>query len=141
MLEGELKSEVEAIVKLHRSGAQLSPENVEVLLSHIDMLEFKFSQAQRKIEELHNQYAHEGGKPQIMTVDILKKWFDAIDVPRLIDVYQTNVPNVFYATFRDVVYPEHRAQINALAFDITEARGTLRNRYMLKWRTPPNDEY
>lgn len=94
-----------------------------------------------EIERLHNQYAHEGGKPQIMTTDIARKWFRAIDVPIMTDIFQTSVPNVFYATFALMLSPEHKMQIKALGFEVIYPDSPLRNRYMLKWLTPPNDEY
>lgn len=89
---------------------------------------------------LHDKYAHEGGKPQIMTTDILKKWIASIDIPIMTDIFQTAVPNVFYATFALPLYPEHKQQMGALNLEVTEPIGSLRNRYMLKWLTPPNDE-
>lgn len=90
---------------------------------------------------LHDKYAHEGGKPQIMTADILKQWIASIDVPIMTDIYQTKVPNVFYATFALPLYEEHYAQLRALGIEVTYPNSTLRNRYMLKWLTPQNDEY
>ena len=89
---------------------------------------------------LHNRYAHEGGIPQTMTTDILKRWIAAIDVPIVTDIYQTNAPNVFYATFALPLYAEHFAQLRALNIEAIDPNSSLRNRYMLKWRTPPNDE-
>lgn len=94
-----------------------------------------------EIDRLHAQYAHEGGKPQIMTESILKKWIATIDVPKMIDIYQTSAPNVFYASFDLPLYPEHRSQLRALNVEVVDTNSTLRNRYMLKWRTPPNDEF
>lgn len=88
----------------------------------------------------HNQYAHEGGKPQIMTPDILKRWIAALDVPIITDIYQTNAPNVFYATFAMSLFPDDKAQIEALGIDVIYPNSPLRNRYMLKWQPPKDDE-
>lgn len=90
---------------------------------------------------LHNRYAHEGGKPQVMTADILKRWIAALDVPIMTDIYQTNAPNVFYATFALPLYPDDKAQIQALGIEVIYPNSPLRNRYMLKWQPPRNDEH
>ncbi len=97
--------------------------------------------AERLLAESHERYAHEGGKPQIMTVDILKRWVASIDVPIMTDIYQTNVPNVFYATFALRLWPEHFTQLKALNIEVIDPNIDLRNRYMLKWLTPKNDEF
>lgn len=83
---------------------------------------------------------HEGGKPQVMTADILKRWISSIDVPIMTDIYQTNAPNVFYATFALLLSPEHKAQMRALDLDVIYPDSPLRNRYMLKWNPPRDDE-
>lgn len=140
MTEDEVKRRAYFALKCLYEGT-LNNNHIEALQNYIDMLEYKDHVAQRTVKKLHEQYAHEGGKPQIMTIDILKKWFASIDVPRITDVFQTATPNVFYVSFNDVIYPEHHTQIGFLGFDIIEARGSLHNRYMVKWRTPPNDEY
>lgn len=97
-------------------------------------------QYQQLLTENHERYAHEGGKPQIMTTDILKRWVAAIDVPIMTDIYQTAVPNVFYATFALRLEPEHRTQLKALSIEVVDPNSPLRNRYMLKWQTSSNDE-
>ncbi len=130
----EIKDKVENLAKTHRAGKRLTRDAVDLLLSYIDMLEYQQYR-------LHNQYAHEGGKPQIMTIEIAKSWLSAIDIPICTDIYQTKVPNVFYASFSLPLNAEHRLQISgALGFDVIDTDSPLPNRYMLKWRTPPNDE-
>jgi len=140
MSENELKSKVDKVVELHRSGEELSFTSVDILLFYIDSLEYKLLVAKRTIEELHGKYGHEGGIPQVMTKDILTKWIRAIDVPIMTDVYQISAPNVFYATFALPLSSEHKAQITALGFEVIYPDSPLRNRYMLKWQTPKNDE-
>lgn len=81
--------------------------------------------------------ARKAEQPQIMTADILKRWVAAIDVPIMTDIYQTTVPNVFYATFALRLEPEHYTQLKALNVEVIDTNGPLRNRYMLKWQTPP----
>lgn len=88
----------------------------------------------------HVKYAHEGGKPQIMTTEILKRWIKAMDVPIMNDIFQTDAPNIFYATFAMLLEPEHKQQLSALGLDVIYPNSPLRNRYMLKWNTPPDDE-
>ncbi len=97
-------------------------------------------QYQQELMERDQKYAHEGGKPQIMTTDILKRWIKAIDVPIMTDIYQTHAPNVFYGSFALPLYAEHRAQLRALNIEVIDTNGPLRNRYMLKWQPPRNDE-
>lgn len=84
---------------------------------------------------------HEGGKPQVMTADILKRWIASIDVPIMTDIYQTNAPNVFYATFAQLLSPEHKLQMKALSIEAIYPNSPLRNRYMLVWSPPKDDEY
>lgn len=93
-----------------------------------------------EVRRLHNQYAHEGGKPQVMTIEIARQWIRAIDVPSMTDIYQTNVPNVFYATFGLPLRSEHIIQIEALGFVVVDPNSQLRNRWMLKWMPPRSDE-
>lgn len=97
-------------------------------------------QYQQKLLERDQRYAHEGGKPQIMTADILKKWLAALEIPTMTDIYQTNAPNVFYATFSRSLFPDDKAQIQALGIEVIFPNSPLRNRYMLKWQPPRNDE-
>lgn len=93
-----------------------------------------------EIQRLHDNYAHEGGKPQLMTTDILKRWLAAIAIPICNDLYKTNVPNVFYATFALPLYSEHFAQLRALNIEAVDPHSQLRNQYMLTWQPPRNDE-
>lgn len=97
-------------------------------------------QYQQKLLERDQQYAHEGGKPQVMTADILKRWLAALEIPSMTDIYQTNTPNVFYATFSKSLFPHDKAQIQALGIEVIFPDSPLRNRYMLKWQPPRNDE-
>lgn len=93
-----------------------------------------------EVRRLHNQYAHEGGNPQVLTIEIARQWIAAIDVPPMTDIYQTSVPNVFYATFSLPLLPEHIVQIEALGFRVKNPNSVLGNRWMLKWIPPKNDE-
>lgn len=94
----------------------------------------------KHIQELNDRYAHEGGRPQVLNVDILKTWLRSIDIPIVTDIYQTAVPNVFYASFGLRLEPEHEAQIQALGVKVEYPNSSLRNRYMLIWKPPQNDE-
>lgn len=96
--------------------------------------------AERLLADSHERYTHEGGVPQVMTSDTLKRWIAAIDVPIMTDIYQTTAPNVFYASFSLRLESEHYAQLKALNIDVVDPHSALRNRYMLKWQTPTNDE-
>ena len=90
-------------------------------------------------EKLTTQYAHEGGTPQVMTQDILADWLKALSVPMAFDIYHAGV-NVFYVGFSRTLYPDDIRQIEALGFTVVYANSQLRNRYMLKWNTPKDDE-
>src|SRR3990167_5858541 len=79
-------------------------------------------------------------KAQVMTTDILKRWIASLDVPTMTDIYQTNAPNIFYASFALPLYAEHRNQFSAIDVSITDTTNGPRNRYMLKWNVPSDDE-
>lgn len=120
---------------------QITSEDRNVVLDRLqNSIDSYVLEAQKELKALHAQYAHEGGKPQIMTVDILKRWIAAIDVPIMTDIYQTNAPNVFYATFALPLQSEHFSQLRALNIQAIDPHSTLRNRYMLKWQPPRNEE-
>lgn len=116
------------------------PDSAKAHAEWLIILLVERDELKTQIQRLHEQYAHEGGKPQIMTADILKRWLGALDIPMVTDIYQTNAPNVFYATFAKSLFPDDKAQIQALGIEVIFPNSTLRNRYMLKWQTPPNDE-
>lgn len=98
---------------------------------------FKLVERAQKAEQ---RYAHEPVNPQVMTADILKRWLAALEIPTMTDIYQTNAPNVFYATFARSLFPDDKAQIQALGVEVIFPDSPLRNRYMLKWQPPRNDE-
>lgn len=108
------------------------------LVGHIHAVLKEQSETEKS---LHSRYAHEGGTPQVMTIEIAREWIKAIDVPIMTDIYQTGVPNVFYATFSLPLMPEHKMQIEALGFAIIDPNSRLRNRWMMKWTPPRNDEF
>jgi len=91
---------------------------------------------------LLKKYTHEGGIPQIMTVDILKRWIAALNVAKLKDIYNPGIPNVFYATFWEAPRDGYMTQFRALNVEITPMTGLHEhNSYMLKWSPPPDDEF
>jgi hypothetical protein len=135
-----IKKQAGKVTVIVEAGADLSRDEISFLISHIKVLEYQLSRANRTIKDQHEKYAHEGGKPQIMTIEILRRWLSALDIPIVTDVYQTNAPNVFYATFALPLYEEHYKQIRALDIEIIDPNSRLRNRYMLTWRPPRNDE-
>lgn len=107
------------------------------LVGHIQAV---LEEDRREIQALHDQYAHEGGKPQVMTTEVLTRWLAAIEIPTCNDLFKTSAPNVFYATFALPLYGEHFAQLRALGIEAVDPRSQLRNRYMLTWQPPRNDE-
>lgn len=80
------------------------------------------------------------GRSRIMPVDILKRWIAALEVPTMTDIYQTNIQNVFYATFGAPLHAEHKHSMAAVGIEVTDPNSALRNRYMLKWTATPDDE-
>lgn len=126
--------------KVTEIASQPRTEAIETLLQYIDVLEYKEFVAQRTIKELRQYYSSKGKQPQTMTIDLLKSWFASIDVPSVVDVFQTKIPNVFYVTFALALYTEEQSQLEALQFTVSEVRNGPRNRYMLKWNAPSDDE-
>lgn len=134
----EFGEAINQIMDALERGDSTVPTSLAVCLAnHIHAI---LKEQKVEIDALHDKYAHEGGKPQIMTVEIARAWFSAIEIPSISDMYQTSVPNVFYATFGDRLLPEHIMQIKALGFDVIDPNSRLRNRWMLKWLPPRNDE-
>lgn len=131
-LARRMVTEIEVLNKI-----MLGPESWEIIKKYIAAIDEHYLQLLEKAEQ---RYAHEGGIPQVMTTDILKRWVAAIDVPIMTDIFQTAAPNVFYATFALRLEPGHYTQLKALNVEVVDTNGPLRNRYMLKWQTPPNDE-
>lgn len=74
-----------------------------------------------------------------MTADILQQWLDALDIPRLTDVFQTSVPNWFYVSFERTLSPADKQSIAALGFAV-ERTLPLPNRYSLVWSASEDDE-
>lgn len=96
-----------------------------------------------EIENLHNRYAHEGGRPQILTMDILIEWVQALDVPTMENIYpERHIVNVFTADFSAPLEARHIRQMEALELRVidTEYPQVGRGRYMLKWKPPAADE-
>jgi hypothetical protein len=109
----------------------------EITADTLTAVMFKLVERAEKAQE---RYAHEGGKPQVMTMDILKRWIAYLDVPTMTDIYQTNIPNIFYASFAAPLYAEHKNQLVAIDVTVTDTPNGPRNRYMLKWNAPADDE-
>lgn len=96
-----------------------------------------------EIDHLHNRYAHEGGQPQVLTVDVLIEWVRALDVPTMENVYGVRaIPNVFTADFAAPLETRHCRQFEVLGLAVvdTEYPQPGRGQYMLKWTPPPVDE-
>lgn len=93
-----------------------------------------------EIDHLHNRYAHEGGTPQVLTVDILIEWIGALSVPLMEDVYIGRIVNTFRANFAADLEPQHSAQLGALGLVVVETDDYLHGRYLLKWSPPHSDE-
>lgn len=96
-----------------------------------------------EIDHLHNRYAREGGRPQVLTVDILIEWVKALHLPEMVNVYMDCIPNTFSADFALTLDPPHIAQLAALGLvvvDMDDVYHPFRGRYMLKWNPPPSDE-
>lgn len=74
-----------------------------------------------------------------MTPDILERWIDALDVPRLTDVYQTQQPNYFYVSFDRPLSPADIDKLAALGFTVKRTP-PLRNRYSVVWQASEDDE-
>lgn len=89
----------------------------------------------------HNANNPPERKPQVMSAEILSQWIAALDVPAVNDIYQTSAPNIFYATFALPLYAEEINQLSAIDVSVTETRNGPRNRYMLKWNSPLDDEH
>lgn len=96
-----------------------------------------------EIDLIHNRYAHEGGSPQILTVEVLIEWVRAIGLPQMDTVNISLIPNVFTADFAASLEQADIAQLQALGLTVVDTGGynSYRNgRYMLKWNPPPDDE-
>lgn len=95
----------------------------------------------QRVDELHDKYAHEGGKPQVLSKYVLLTWLAALNIPGVLDSTATGIPNVFYVTFANCLTGSEEQQIGALGFTLTYVGAALvRGQYMLKWNTPKDDE-
>ncbi len=75
---------------------------------------------------------------QIMTAETLKDWLNAAMLPPVIDIFQTKVPNVFYVSFGESLYPDDADRLKALNLDVTHS--PINRRYMIKFVPSPDDE-
>ena len=96
-----------------------------------------------EIEQLHNRYAHEGGKPQLLTLETLIAWIEALAVPTMENVYTIRtIPNAFTADFASPLEARHCRQMQMLGLKVvdTEYPEIGRGRYMLLWQPPSAEE-
>ena len=147
MIEEHLKAIdgiVQGLVEIAQLQSVTKSQRSEELVVLVDrcqeQIAHHLNEIKAQVQRLHDQYAHEGGRPQILTAEILQTWLRALDIPSVNELYQTSAPKVFYATFGLPLRSEHVAQMGGLNIEVIDPNSALRNRYMLKWQPPRNDE-
>lgn len=93
------------------------------------------------IEHRNYVWPDEGGKPQIMTREVLRKWIEvgAWNSPiRVTDVFES-AQNYFYVSLDRVLSPNEAVALSAFNLDVTPSP-PLSNRYRVIYRPPKDDE-